>query len=537
METDSSQHYRLRWTNHRENLVNVFDELLENEAFADVTLAVDNNVTIKCHKIVLAACSSYFQNLFLKLPYKHPIIVLKDVKHSEIKAILEYMYRGEVNVMHEQLGDMLKVAKTLKVKGLIEENRSSRESVLQDDSRREDVETSMSSPPPAITTSTGNMIAHSGTHERQEVSPPHSTENVYGPYAKSMLDNDQSRLALSMWTLSGLQQTAHQSSPHSSSSVAALGSSSYDNGFENVPFKRRKSFRSNYMMNRDTPILRTVLGQGHADSSQGTSTLPPPDSLETANFRTSSNGSANDSDNRRSSTDLTCGEGTRSPYTDVSFVEDERSLPQSYSGDSKTGIVNCVPQKPEWKRYKQYTRDDIMSAIEAVKSGISAVQAARQHGVPSRTLYDKVKKLGITTSRPLKRSASNGNSGACFPYGIGGNVNGGIYSGTLSEKEISNSSVNLSENTSTGRGTALEATYLKPKDLPQDRDSVLDSMSGCSSPIIRSTQENMDDQVEDLSVSRKSDVPVIVPPSTASDVVKVEMQDSETDNNDCCDYN
>lgn len=86
-------------------------------------------------------------------------------------------------------------------------------------------------------------------------------------------------------------------------------------------------------------------------------------------------------------------------------------------------------QKPEWKRYKQYTRNDIMSAIECVRNGMSALQASRKFGVPSRTLYDKVKKLGITTGTPRNRSsmkregregAGPSSSSAAFPYGIGG---------------------------------------------------------------------------------------------------------------------
>lgn len=35
-----------------------------------------------------------------------------------------------------------------------------------------------------------------------------------------------------------------------------------------------------------------------------------------------------------------------------------------------TGIAGYVPtQRLEWKRYKQYTRSDIMAAIEEVKKG------------------------------------------------------------------------------------------------------------------------------------------------------------------------
>ena len=94
-------------------------------------------------------------------------------------------------------------------------------------------------------------------------------------------------------------------------------------------------------------------------------------------------------------------------------------------------------QKPEWKRYKQYTRNDIMSAIECVRNGMSALQASRKFGVPSRTLYDKVKKLGITTGTPRNRSsmkregregAGPSSSSAAFPYGIGGAAGAfGIY--------------------------------------------------------------------------------------------------------------
>jgi len=244
------------------------------------------------------------------------------------------MYRGEVNVAQEHLTGMLKVAEALKVKGLIDEKSSG--GSVYGDSRREDryVETSMS-PPPAISTSTstGSTVAHSSAHD---ASPPHSTDSVYSSYSKSAIDHSQNRLALSMWSLSGLPlHAAHQSSPHSSSTVAVLGSP-YDNGFENVSYKRRKLVQPNLLLNRDTPILRTVLGQGHADSSQGI--LPPPDSHEPVNFRTNSNGSANDNDNCRNNTEHAHGEAA-SYAADVAFANEEKKQPspQAYPNNNKPG--------------------------------------------------------------------------------------------------------------------------------------------------------------------------------------------------------
>lgn len=105
----------MRWNNHLHNIATTINELLVNEIFTDVTLAVESGWNIKCHKMVLAACSLYFQNLFNDLSCAHPIVVLQNVKEEEIKAILSYMYNGEVSVAQDQLPSLLKVAENLKV--------------------------------------------------------------------------------------------------------------------------------------------------------------------------------------------------------------------------------------------------------------------------------------------------------------------------------------------------------------------------------------------------------------------------------------
>lgn len=50
----------LRWNNHQPNMVSVFTSLLQNDQLVDVTLLAENN-EIHAHKMVLAACSPYFQ--------------------------------------------------------------------------------------------------------------------------------------------------------------------------------------------------------------------------------------------------------------------------------------------------------------------------------------------------------------------------------------------------------------------------------------------------------------------------------------------
>lgn len=117
----SPQQFCLRWNNYQSNLTNVFDQLLQSESFVDVTLACDGH-SVKAHKMVLSACSPYFQALFFDNPCQHPIVILKDIKWPELKAVVEFMYKGEINVSQEQIGPLLKVAESLKVRGLADVN-------------------------------------------------------------------------------------------------------------------------------------------------------------------------------------------------------------------------------------------------------------------------------------------------------------------------------------------------------------------------------------------------------------------------------
>lgn len=50
-----------------------------------------------------------FQSLFTSNPCQHPIVILKDVKFSDLKTMVDFMYYGEVNVSQDQLPAILKV--------------------------------------------------------------------------------------------------------------------------------------------------------------------------------------------------------------------------------------------------------------------------------------------------------------------------------------------------------------------------------------------------------------------------------------------
>ena len=115
MET---QQFHLKWNNHSLNTLSSFQHLLDTSCLVDVSLTCSSGKVVPAHRMVLAACSDYFYRLFKDLPEKHPVIVFKDASEQILNDLLEFMYRGEVEVDESNLSDFLKFADTLQVKGL-----------------------------------------------------------------------------------------------------------------------------------------------------------------------------------------------------------------------------------------------------------------------------------------------------------------------------------------------------------------------------------------------------------------------------------
>ncbi|XP_060803474.1 broad-complex core protein isoforms 1/2/3/4/5 isoform X2 [Amyelois transitella] len=112
-----NQHFCLRWNNYQSSITSAFENLRDDEDFVDVTLACDGK-SLKAHRVVLSACSPYFRELLKSTPCKHPVIVLQDVAFTDLHALVEFIYHGEVNVHQRSLSSFLKTAEVLRVSGL-----------------------------------------------------------------------------------------------------------------------------------------------------------------------------------------------------------------------------------------------------------------------------------------------------------------------------------------------------------------------------------------------------------------------------------
>ena len=63
----------LQWNDFKDNAVNAFGSLKDDEDFTDVTLACEDGMQVKAHKVVLASSSPFFQNILRKNKHIHPL--------------------------------------------------------------------------------------------------------------------------------------------------------------------------------------------------------------------------------------------------------------------------------------------------------------------------------------------------------------------------------------------------------------------------------------------------------------------------------
>ena len=108
----------LKWYDFHTNVSKSFSKLRNEENFYDVTLVSDDQMQISAHKVVLASCSEYFRSILKSTKHSNPLLCLEGITSSEINNVLDYIYNGEVNIHHDDVGRFLNIAERLKLEGL-----------------------------------------------------------------------------------------------------------------------------------------------------------------------------------------------------------------------------------------------------------------------------------------------------------------------------------------------------------------------------------------------------------------------------------
>ncbi|GLH09097.1 Uncharacterized protein GBIM_14226 [Gryllus bimaculatus] len=105
------------WKNHTSELATVYQSLLENNFLVDCTLSAEGR-SLRAHRLVLSACSPYFHKLFHEETGKHPFVVLLNASFETLKAVIDFVYKGEAQISTVGLKEFLTLAQYLRIKGL-----------------------------------------------------------------------------------------------------------------------------------------------------------------------------------------------------------------------------------------------------------------------------------------------------------------------------------------------------------------------------------------------------------------------------------
>lgn len=196
MAGSGSPHYSLRWNNHQTHILHAFDTLLQSEALVDVTLVCEDTRRVRAHKVVLSACSPFFEKIFAETPCKHPVIVLKDIRSWELQGIVDFMYKGEISVVEEQLSSLIKAAESLQVRGLSHHDQmpaqarghADRHGDRHSDRDRHSGPMSGRQSPPQVCL---EKFAHyPGAYHKDDAMSPHNGPGASSPYSPSPSDRD-----------------------------------------------------------------------------------------------------------------------------------------------------------------------------------------------------------------------------------------------------------------------------------------------------------------------------------------------------------
>jgi BTB/POZ domain len=116
-----------------------FRRMRDEESLVDITFACEGK-KIGAHKLVLYSCSPYFKELLKENHSAHPIFYFHDMSYEILKAIIEYMYLGEVHITNDNLKDFIKVAEALQIRGLSKDTATTDELNINDAASGNDIQ-------------------------------------------------------------------------------------------------------------------------------------------------------------------------------------------------------------------------------------------------------------------------------------------------------------------------------------------------------------------------------------------------------------
>ena len=112
------QKFCLKWNQFNHNLKSSLSRMRDCQDLTDVAILCEDGTRFLSHRLILAACSSFFKQIFLMNDNANAWVYLKGVESAMLRFLLEFVYVGEVEVPEQSLAKFLETAHELKIKGL-----------------------------------------------------------------------------------------------------------------------------------------------------------------------------------------------------------------------------------------------------------------------------------------------------------------------------------------------------------------------------------------------------------------------------------
>ena len=182
-----SEKYNLKRNDFHTQFMDSMKTFKDQKIFTDVTLVSDDLNTFYAHKLVLSSCSSYFKRVLELNAHFQPILCMESITSLELQNILEYIYKGEVQLEEIYLERFFNIAKRFKLEGLGEDTNTAatenfeERSVNQDSSNNSIVSNKSSIPEEkmVVDSKNGSVEADMTTNKNERKKKVKKEENLY----------------------------------------------------------------------------------------------------------------------------------------------------------------------------------------------------------------------------------------------------------------------------------------------------------------------------------------------------------------------
>jgi len=404
------QLFNLKWKNHQNHIMSVFDKILLTETFSDVSLVcvdleTETTQAIKAHKIILGASSPYFEMVFGEHPTSQPVVVVmpSEVKIEDLQHVLHFIYKGEVQVPQDQVQPVLRCARQLKIKGLDFDN--SRESSLEPErpsSQQSGSSKRKSSPKfhflknrrKNLLPSKVEEIRADGRDEEIKIGEEIKSEDhdTVHDDNQSVQEDEGDR-----WGMMGCSSPNLPEDPVDHGDVESEGP---------VDFTIRSDNHSNDQTSQIHADMAAFLVAARNHSNFQEMLDPPPTMVPTSSSLPSPNPPFPSFHKTYTKRDMSLAlEALRTKKLSLSRASEVYGIPPTTLWQRANRLGIPTPKKES--NSKTWTEEDLQSALQALRNKeISANKASKVYKIPSSTLYKIARKEGIELAQPFNAVAT-----------------------------------------------------------------------------------------------------------------------------------